>query len=196
MSEQKKSFWSTMPGIVTSVAAIISGLAALVPIALGLTRTKPANSGSSAASSASQTASPDPAGSTPTPGADSGLPDPNPPGGSTSGGSATVVATPASLSLGQARIGAFSEASLTIANAGPGAAVISGTSITGPNASQFSIGGTSCGMGTRLPPRGSCQIDLRFTAQALGTATASLRVTLLTAQTPLTVALSGTGALL
>ena len=205
MAESKKGFWSTMPGLITGVAAIVTGLGALVPVVLH---------SSHASSTTTPPAASSPSAGTPTPGASSSLPafgeTPSPsdtssgatpdasPSASPAGpGAAGMSATPAALDLGRAASGSSTPpATVALANPGSSPAVLDGFSITGPNAAQFAIASTTCGTGTALAPQGSCQVSIRFTAASVGPAAATLEVRYHAPQATVSVPLTGTGSLL
>jgi hypothetical protein len=106
---EKKSFWSTIPGLITGIAAVVTGLVALVPLALRATQHGTANLPSSS-SALPPTASPGSAGVSDTasplvssaPG-DNGSPTPSgsPASGASAsaaaGGPASLTATPSTL---------------------------------------------------------------------------------------------------
>lgn len=212
MSEQQKSFWSTMPGIITGVAAIVTGLGALVPVVLSASHGKATHTQNAATSSpdpstaagtgASPTVTPgDPwasasPGGTPTPTDSTGIPGATPATG-TQAGPAALTANPASLNLGRAASGsATPPATVTLANPGPGPATLDGLQFTGPNAAQFSIASTTCGTGVALAPQATCQVSVRFTAQSLGTASAALVADFHAPSSSISIPLSATGSLL
>ena len=85
----KKSFWSTMPGLITGVAAIVTGLAALIPIILGLSSKSPNKHNGSGAPAATQSASATPSGGFGS--GDTGTPNPGDTSGAGSTGDTGVV---------------------------------------------------------------------------------------------------------
>ena len=104
------------------------------------------------------------------------------------GGSATLSATPTSVSFGNQTVGASSAAqSVTISNTGGAAASIS--SITAP--SGFSQTNTC---GTSLAAGGSCTVSVTFTPTAAQSYAGNLAVNSNATNSTLNVALSGTGA--
>lgn len=210
MSEQQKSFWSTMPGIITGVAAIVTGLGALVPVVLSTSHGKAAHTQNAATSSLDPSASASPSASpSPTPGGlattspgatDSPAPDTTPAATPSTGavaGLAALSVNPVSLNLGQAASGnATQPATVTLANPGSSPAVLDGFQFTGPNAAQFAIASTTCGTGIALAPQSSCQVSVRFTAQSPGAASAALVVNFHAPASSVSIPLSATGSLL
>jgi hypothetical protein len=202
---EKKSFWSTIPGLITGIAAIVTGLVALVPIALKVTQHGTVNQPSSS-SALPPTASPGSAGvsdtasplvsSAPgdngsaTPGGDANASAP-------AGGSASLTATPSTLDFGNVVSGqASADQTVTITNAGGAAATLDAATITGSNPGQFTISSSTCGTGAALGPQQTCQVSLRFTPHAVGSASATLSVGFHPPAGTVTVPLTGTGALL
>ncbi len=209
---EPKPFWTTVPGIVSGIAATITGLAVLIPLMLGVagrnhkrnvaTEGSPSPSGSAAVTTtptstlgADVTDSSNPsasagAGTTDTSSSSS-------PGTGQGNGPASLSATPASVTFGSVASGKSSQdVSVTIANAG-GPATITSVGITGPNQGAFTITGTTCGTGSTVPPGGSCQVTLRFSPPSVASDTASLEVHYGPGDGSfMSVRLSGTGSLL
>lgn len=104
------------------------------------------------------------------------------------GGSATTgTLSPASVTFGSQAVGVTSAAqAVTLSNSGTIALAIASISATGDFA-QSNTCGSSVAAG------GSCQISITFTPTASGTRTGALRIVDNTAQSPQSVALSGTG---
>ena len=107
-----------------------------------------------------------------------------PGGGSSSPGSLT--ASPSSLSFGSTAVGATSTSTVTLSNPGSAAVSMTSAGVTGP----FSEG-NNCG--TSLAAGGSCTVTVAFTPTAAGAASGTLTVNSSAADSPLTVALTGTG---
>jgi len=108
-------------------------------------------------------------------------------GGSTNPGSA-LTASPSSVSFGSTTVGSTSAAqSVTVSNPGTTAASVSSVSVSGPF-SQTNTCGTSIAAG------GSCTVSVKFAPTASGAASGTLSVASSAPGSPLTVALSGTGA--
>jgi hypothetical protein len=109
------------------------------------------------------------------------------PGSGSSGGSATLSASPTSLSFSSETVGSTTAAqSVTISNTGTAAASISAVSTASPFAET-----NTCG--SSLAAGASCTASVTFTPTAGGSASGSLTVTGNATNSPLTVALSGTG---
>ncbi|MGB7190568.1 MAG: choice-of-anchor D domain-containing protein, partial [Acidobacteriaceae bacterium] len=111
-------------------------------------------------------------------------------GTSSAAGSAT--ASPSSLSFGNFAVGSSSGSRLvTLTNSGSSTIGISGATITGTNATDFSITSQSCG--SNLAASQSCSFHLIFAPTGTGSRTATLSITDGAANSPQTVALSGGG---
>jgi hypothetical protein len=96
-----------------------------------------------------------------------------------------------SLTFSGTNVGSTSTAqSTTLTNTGTGTLTISGISITGTNAGDFSQTNTC---GGSVAAGGTCSISVSFTPTASGTRTASVAVADNLAGSPQTVALTGTG---
>jgi hypothetical protein len=104
-----------------------------------------------------------------------------------SSGSATLTASPASLSFGSEVVGSTTAAqSVTVSNTGGAAATISSVSASGPFAQT-----NNCG--TSLAAGASCTASVTFTPTATGSASGTLTVASNATNASLSVALSGTG---
>jgi hypothetical protein len=207
-AENKRNFWTTVPGIISGVAAIVTGLGVLIPLLLGAASKHPNKN------SASQSPPP---GVTSTAGSESptstagGTGSPSPadslgssPGGGTSNsptagatGATGITADPPSQSFGNVRVnGGTSDQAVTINNPGSVPVTIEHVAITPSNAA-FSITSTTCGDGAIVAPQSSCQIKLRFAPTTVGSASASLEVHYHPPQSAFTsISLTGTGSLL
>jgi hypothetical protein len=107
------------------------------------------------------------------------------------GTSASVTATPASLSFGSINTGSTSGAqTITVTNGTSSSVTFSGTGITGTNAADFAVSSTTCG--STLAASASCTASIVFKPAATGSFSASWSTT--AGSTALAVALSGTGA--
>jgi hypothetical protein len=205
MAENKRNFWTTVPGIISGVAAIVTGLGVLIPLLLGV-GSKHTNKNTASQNAtpgvSSSTGSDSPTSTTGGGTADSGSPSPTDSlGSSPSGGGATgasgITADPSSQSFGSVRAnGGTSDQAVTINNPGSAPVTIEHVAITPSNAA-FSITSTTCGDGTTMAPQSSCQIKLRFAPTSVGSASASLEVHYHPPQSAFTsISLSGTGSLL
>ena len=109
------------------------------------------------------------------------------PGSGSSGGSASLTASPTSLSFGNETVGSTSAAqSVTITNTGSAVAAISSVS-AGSGFGETNTCGSSLAAGA------SCTASVTFSPAAVGAASASLTVTSNATNATLTVALTGTG---
>ena len=109
------------------------------------------------------------------------------PGGGSSGASASLTASPTSLSFGNETVGSTSTAqSVTVTNTGSAAAAISAVT-AGSGFAETNTCGTSLAAG------GTCTVSVTFTPTATGAASANLTVSSNATNSTLTVALSGTG---
>ncbi len=108
-------------------------------------------------------------------------------------GAAPVASVaPSSLSFASQMVGsASSNQSLTLSNSGNATLSISGVTVSGPNAADFSLQ-NQCG--GSLTSGTSCGMMVSFAPTAAGTRTATLNITTNAAGSPQSVALNGTGA--
>jgi len=197
MADNKKPFWTTLPGIISGIAATITGLAVLIPLLLGVGG-KHTNKNTASQNSSPGVTSTVGTGATTTPSAgggtgDTGSPSPT---DSSSGSSASplgITADPSSVNLA----GKATDATVTISNPGSTDVTIDQVEITGANASAFSITSTTCGNGSMVSPNKSCQVVVHSTPPALGSAPASLLVHYEPPQSSfVTIPLKGSGGLL
>lgn len=87
-----------------------------------------------------------------------------------------VAASPAELHFPSLQLGSSSPPlSVSVSNDGSGAAGIGTASITGPNASDFSITSDTCSK-TTLAAFSGCAISVAFNPTALGTDAATLEI--------------------
>ena len=109
------------------------------------------------------------------------------PGSGTSGGSASLTASPTTLSFGNETVGSTSAAqSVTVTNTGTAAAAISAVTAGSGFAETNTCGST-------LAAGATCTASVTFTPTATGAASANLTVSSNATNATLTVALSGTG---
>jgi hypothetical protein len=179
MAAEKRNFWTTVPGIISGVAAIVTGLGVLIPLLLGAASKHPnKNSASqsppgvtnttgseSPTSTAGGTGSPLPTDSSPSPATTSSG------SGQSSSGAAGLTANSAILTFK-----GTSDQTVTISNPGSTSVTIDKVVITGSNAAAFTITSTTCGDGSTVDPSQSCQVSLHFTSPGLGSSTAALEV--------------------
>jgi hypothetical protein len=118
------------------------------------------------------------------------------PGGSPSvalagtGTSPPFTVAPNPVAFGSVGVGLSSTIDVTISNGGVGPHAVGALSLTGPNASEFQITGTTCS--SPVPPGSSCTVTLAFNPSAAGSSTATLNGTFEGA--PFAVPITGTGA--
>jgi trimeric autotransporter adhesin len=110
----------------------------------------------------------------------------------TANAAALPAVNPSSLSFGTVTLGVSGSAqSVTISNTGTLALVLGAITVTDP---QFAITGGSCAVGGSVAAGGgSCTVQINFTPSAAGAASATLSVAHNAANSPLQVALAGTG---
>ena len=107
-------------------------------------------------------------------------------GTGTSTGSAVLTAAPTSVAFGSTPVGSASATTaVTVTNTGTLAATVSAVSATGPFTQA-----NNCGT---LAPNATCTVSVTFHPTATGAATGSVSVTSNATNSPLSVALSGTG---
>jgi hypothetical protein len=105
----------------------------------------------------------------------------------TTGGSATVSITPASVTFASQQVNTTSPAQpLTVRNTGTVAASVTSVAASG----DFTQSNTC---GSSIPANGSCTVNVTFTPTATGTRTGTVTVTSSATNSPATVSLSGTG---
>ena len=193
MAEGKKSFWMTVPGLISGIAATVTGLAVLIPLLLGVGGKHNNKNAASQNSSPGVTSTSTAGGST---GGTSGPGSTPPPTDSGSGSTSSplgVTADPSSVNV----TGKAADATVTISNPGSTDVTIDKVEITGANASAFSITSTTCGNGSTVSPNQSCQVMVHYTPPALGSASASLVVHYEPPQSSfVTIPLKGSGGLL
>jgi hypothetical protein len=180
MAAEKRNFWTTVPGIISGVAAIVTGLGVLIPLLLGVgSKHSNKNTGSqsptpgvtstagseSPTSTAGGTGSPVPTDSSPSPATTSSG------SGQSSSGAVGLTANPTSLTFK-----GTSDQTVTISNPGSTTVTIEKVVITGSNAAAFSVASTTCGETATVDPNQSCQVTLHFTTPGLGSSTAALEI--------------------
>jgi hypothetical protein len=109
-------------------------------------------------------------------------------------GSPSVQLSPTSVNFGIVLdFSTSSTSSVTVRNTGTATLTISSITITGTNAADFQISSKTCG--TTLAVNSTCTVSVRFTPQAAGARAAALTFTDSAANSPHSVALSGTGTM-
>lgn len=88
-----------------------------------------------------------------------------------------IVLSPHPLDFGGQAIAAATTRELTVTNGGDGPLDVATVAIGGDDADAFRVAGEQCG-GVALAAGASCTVRVRFTAQRLGAATATVRVIL------------------
>jgi hypothetical protein len=193
MADGRKPFWTTVPGIISGIAATITGLAVLIPLLLGVGGKHTNKNAASQNSSPGVTSTSTAGGST---GGTSGPGSTPLPTDSASGSTSSplgVTADPSSVNV----TGKAADATVTITNPGSTDVTIDKVEIIGANASAFSITSTTCGNGSTVSPNQSCQVMVHYTPPALGSASASLVVHYEPPQSSfVTIPLKGSGGLL
>lgn len=212
MAETKRNFWTTVPGVISGVAAIVTGLGVLIPIMLGVGSKHPAGTNTASQNNATNTAGPSasPSVTSTVGGTDTSTPSPADSLGaagtdtaSPSSGAGTALpltAGPTAANFGSVRAGlSSSDTSITVTNPGGTPVTIDHVSLTGTGATQFAISSTTCGDGATIAPKGSCQVSARFTPTSglAGSPSAKLRVDYHPPVSSfLTIDLSGTASIL
>ena len=103
-----------------------------------------------------------------------------------------VSVSPTTVGFGDREVGATGAAqTVTVKNTGSASLSISGTSVTGANAGDFSIASNNCG--GSLAAGASCAVAVSFKPSATGPRSATLSVSDNAPGSPHTVALSGNG---
>lgn len=108
-------------------------------------------------------------------------------------GPATAAVSPSSLRFGSTAVGATSaKQTVTITNSGGSTLSVSGVTVSGPDASDFTITSDGCA-GQSVLALASCTLTVSFSPRAAGARTATLQIADSATGSPQTVALSGTG---
>jgi streptogramin lyase len=102
-----------------------------------------------------------------------------------------ITFSPSPLSFGSHAVGSSSTQSITVTNASGGAATITGATVTGANAADFTIGTNTCLVA--LPNGGTCSVQIAFKPAAAGNRSASLSLTDSAPGSPHQDLLSGAG---
>ena len=104
-----------------------------------------------------------------------------------------AAVSPGNVEFGTQVIGAPSAPqTVTLSSTGSAPLVVSVVTVAGANAGDFATSNDTCS-GQTLAPNSSCTVDVRFTPGAAGARSASLRFADNAADSPQSVALSGTG---
>jgi hypothetical protein len=100
-----------------------------------------------------------------------------------------VAVTPTSLTYTNIAVNKTSSQSVTVSNTGTGAATISGKTISGTNANQYSVTTGTGSCGTSIAAGATCTVTVRFKPTSTGNKVATLTITTNAGTFP--VALSG-----
>lgn len=178
MSE-KKSFWATLPGILTGTATVITA-------ALGLWATLSGGGGTSntpqsPAPTVSSSPSITPSSSLSPEVLTDALPE------------ADVV--PESLDFGDLGLGKSASKSITVVNSGESDLEIYEVALAGEGADRFKIGQDTCSAES-ISPGSRCQITIEFSPPTVGSYLATLQIDHNAQDTPTKIPLSGKGILL
>ena len=102
-----------------------------------------------------------------------------------------VSFNPSSLTFSSQTVGASSSQSITVTNTGTAALTISGVTVAGTNAGDYTEANTC---NASVSPNAACTINVTFKPSATGARTATLSVADNVSSSPQTIALSGTAA--
>lgn len=175
---EKKNFWATLPGILTGTATVITAGLGLWATLSGIDTT-----GGNTPPTPQGTGSPSPtlSGTPFFSELDEELPE------------ADIV--PQSLDFDDQGLNARSELSIAILNSGEADLFVEEVSITGDGASNFEVLQDTC-RSESLAPRSRCEINVGFTAAAVGAYTATLEISHNAQDSPSRIPLRGEGVLL
>jgi hypothetical protein len=184
---EKKNFWSTVPGVVTGLATILTATLGIVSLVRG-------NGNEAASPQPTESASPT---TSSTNGSSSGTGGRSSGGGGGSGTAAPrAVVAPKSLNFGQLGSGRSRELTVTVANSGDEYLVVDGVEISGRN-DVFAAEGREClQQRTGVAPDDDCEITVTFTPTAPGAFAGFLEIEHSANDSPARVALNGDGVLL
>lgn len=174
---EKKSFWSTIPGVIAGIATILTAGVALISLI--------ASNGDDPQPQATETASPSAtsaAGSF---------------GGSGSGGNAPrAVIAPKSIDFGDLGSGRTASQTVTVTNSGSEYLVVEDAAVDSP-AGAFSMDAEDClAEQTGIAPDDECEIEVTFTPGSAGSFAGFLVIEHSAAGSPERIALNGQGQLL
>ena len=120
--------------------------------------------------------------------------------GSTSAGVSQNVNAPivslssSSMNFGTVSLGSPFTLYLVVSNTGAGALINGSLAVTGPNAKEFWISGTTCGTQPFIiNPGAQCWVDVSFIPKKKGSASATLTITDNAVNSPQRIPMSGTG---
>jgi hypothetical protein len=171
MSDSKRSFWSTVPGVVTGAASVLTAIVGLLTVAISLgwigsngDDSKPAANGGAPTTSSVNSTSSTAFGATTTTVF-----------GRTSTTLGTAItplqATPSDLTFDS--LGARDQ-TVTVRNGSAASVALRKPSVSGVDASQFTATDLTCG--TRIDANRTCEVRVTYLATKTGTASAKLVV--------------------
>lgn len=179
----KKSFWQTLPGVVTGIATILTAMLGLLPFVLGGEDDAETRATSSPTPTATATSSP-------TAGTSSRSSRPS------EVSAPVAVVAPKAVEFGNAGVGKPIEQTVTIANSGTEYLVVEGAEITGRK-DVFAVGDDEeCLVETGIAPQSECQLTVLFTPTSAGSFAGFLEIEHSAEDSPSRVALNGEGVLL
>jgi hypothetical protein len=201
----KKAFWKSLPGLITGVATVVGTVATVVPLLIsrnnqedGQRRLTPTPSAISSPSPSPPTSSlspfPEETASSPSPSSPKRSPSPESPSSQ-----AGLIVSPKRAEFEKVIVGTRSQPlTIRLISAGPMRLRIEATRIDGEDREAFEIEEetTSCRSGMALAPQEDCEIRIRFAPRSTGDFHATLLVESSSPDTPKTVPLTGTGAIL
>ncbi|MFP5319339.1 MAG: choice-of-anchor D domain-containing protein [Acidimicrobiia bacterium] len=158
--QEKKSFFSTIPGLVTGVAGLLTGVVGLITVSTQLGWIGGDDGGGSGDEPAAE--------STATTGRSGGTAGPSG-GGGTTVANLSFEATPRRIDFGGL---AGDEQEVTVRNTGNGTVRFEPFTITGANRDQFRIGQNDCG--TSLNQGRTCTVTVTFLKTRPGESTGTL----------------------
>lgn len=173
MSE-KQSFWATLPGIITGLAAILTGGATIIAFVVGL-------------------------GSDDEPSADTAAPEAvtdSPASGRRGGGTEIepqAVIAPRTIDFGQVGRGEESQQTVTVANSGTGYLGVQEVEVSGQQ-DAFSVDAKDCLGEAGVEPQGECDISVTFHPPSSGSHSAVVQIEHTGPTSPSQVSVSGEGS--
>ena len=161
--QEKRSFFSTVPGFVTGAAGLLTGVVGLLTVStqLGWIGDDGSGNGGNADQPAAQSTATTVRGGTAAPAGSPG----------TTVATLSFRATPAQITFGGL---AGDEQQVTLENTGNGVIRFEPFTVTGPNRDQFRIGQNDCTAG--LNPGRTCRITVSFLKTRTGESTGTLVV--------------------
>jgi hypothetical protein len=106
--------------------------------------------------------------------------------------SGVLTVSPSTLNFGNAYAGSDGKSlTVTLKNGTSTAVSLTGISLTGAQANEFAVSGSTCGL--NLPPSATCTLTILFRTPNMGPRSATLAISNSSNGTPAMVALSGTG---